>query len=93
MPNFGPSHELFGILEMAQGEDLTLAVQHLQLAVQLEPENPYYLLALADAQARNKDLTAARRTLAGLLLPTVEAKLRAQAEELLQQITGANSNR
>ena len=93
MPNFGPSHELFGILEMARGEDLPVAVQHLQLAVQLEPENPYYLLALADAQARNKDLTAARRTLAGLLLPTVEAKLRAQAEELLQQITGANSSR
>ncbi len=93
MPNYGPSHELFGILEMAQGENLPLAVQHLQLAVQLEPENPYYLLALADAQARNNDPEAARRTLTKLLLPTVEAKLRAQAEELLQQITGANSNR
>jgi tetratricopeptide (TPR) repeat protein len=93
MPNFGPSHELFGILEMARGGDLALAVQHLQLAVQLEPENPYYLLALADAQARNKEPEAARRTLTGLLLPTVEAKLRAQAEQLLQEITGANSNR
>jgi len=93
MPNFGPSHELFGILEVAQGGNLGLAVQHLQLAVQLEPENPYYLLALADAQARNKDAEAARHTLTALLLPTVEAKLRAQAEELLQQITGANSNR
>ena len=89
MPNFGPSHELFGILEMAQGENLTLAVQHLQLAVQLEPENPYFLLALADAQARNNDPQAARRTLTVLLLPTVAAKLRAQAEELLQQITGS----
>jgi tetratricopeptide (TPR) repeat protein len=93
MPNFGPSHELFGILEMAQGENLPLAEQHLQLAVQLEPDNPYYLLALADAQARNKDPEAARRTLTALFLPTVEAKLRAQAEELLQQITGANSIR
>jgi len=93
MPNFGPSHELFGILEMAQGENLTVEVQHLQLAVQLEPENSYYLLALADAQARNKDFAAARRTLTGLLLPTVEAKLRAQAEELLQQINGTNSSR
>jgi tetratricopeptide (TPR) repeat protein len=90
MPNFGPSHELFGIVEMAQGENLPLAVQHLQLAHQLEPENPYYLLALADAQARNKDPEGARRTLATLLLPTVEAKLRAQAEELVRQITGAD---
>ena len=47
------------------------------------------LLALADAQARNNDPQAARRTLTVLLLPTVEAKLRAQAEELLQQITGS----
>ncbi|MGA3284710.1 MAG: hypothetical protein ABSD57_09670 [Verrucomicrobiota bacterium] len=91
MPNFGPSHELFGILVMAQGGDLPLAEQHLQLAVQLEPENPYYLLALADAQARNNDPEAARHTLTALLLPTVEAKLRTQAEELLQQISGANS--
>ena len=89
MPNYGPSHELFGILEMARGENLPLALQHLQLAVQLEPENPYYLLALADAQARNKDVEAARRTLAALLLPTVEAKLRIQAGQLLQQITGS----
>jgi tetratricopeptide (TPR) repeat protein len=93
MPDFGPSHELFGILEAAQGENLPLAVQHLQLAVQLEPGNPYYLLALADAQCRNKDPEAARHTLAALLLPTVEARLRAQAEELLQQITGAKSIR
>jgi tetratricopeptide (TPR) repeat protein len=93
MPNFGPSHELFGILEVARGENLPLAVQHLQLAVALEPENPYYLLALADAQARTKDLEAAHRTLTALLLPTVEARLRAQAEELLQQITNANSTR
>jgi tetratricopeptide (TPR) repeat protein len=93
MPDFGPSHELFGILEIAQGDNLPLAVQHLQLAVQLEPGNSYYLLALADAQARNKDPEAARRTLTTLLLPTVEAKLRAQAEELLQQITGVNPTR
>src|SRR5208282_1436315 len=33
MPDYGPSHELFGILEMAQEGDFPLAVQHLQLAV------------------------------------------------------------
>ena len=93
MPSFGPAHELFGILELAQGGDARVAIQHLQLAVQLEPENPYYLLALADAQARADDAKAARETLARLLLPTVEAKVRAQAEELLQQINGTNSGR
>ncbi|MGA2801248.1 MAG: hypothetical protein ABSE97_02585 [Verrucomicrobiota bacterium] len=93
MPDFGPSHELFGILELAQGGNIALAEQHLQLAVQLEPENPYYLLSLADVQARNKEPEAARQTLATLLLPTVEAKIRAQANELLQQIARMNPAR
>jgi tetratricopeptide (TPR) repeat protein len=91
MPDFGSSHELFGILELAQDGNSVVAEQHLQLAVQLEPENPYYLLALADVQARNKKPEAARQTLATLLLPSVEARIRAQANELLQQITGMNS--
>ena len=90
MPNFGPSHELFGMLELARDGNINMAEQHLQLAVQLEPENPYYLLSLADVQARNKKPEAARQTLATLLLPSVEAKIRAQANELLQQITGMN---
>jgi tetratricopeptide (TPR) repeat protein len=93
MPDFGPAHELFGILEMAQGENPSLAEQHLQLAVQLEPENPHYLLALADTQLRNQEADAARRTLTTLLLPTVDAKLRIQAEELLRKIAGPDSER
>ena len=40
MPNFGPAHELLGFFEMVQGEDLAAAEQHLQRAIQLEPENP-----------------------------------------------------
>jgi tetratricopeptide (TPR) repeat protein len=90
MPDFGPSHELFGILELARDGNINVAERHLQLAVQLEPENPYYLLSLADVQARNKKPEAARQTLATLLLPSVEAKIRTQANELLQQITGMN---
>ena len=93
MPNFGPSHELFGLLEMARGGDLSLAEQHLQLAVALEPENPNCLLELAEAQAQNNDAEAARRTLATLLLPTVEEKLRVRAGALMQEIAGMNSGR
>ena len=93
MADFGPSHELFGILELARDGNINVAEQHLQLAAQLEPENLYYLLSLADAQVRNKKPEAARQTLAALLLPTVEAKIRAQADELLRQITGMNSAR
>jgi tetratricopeptide (TPR) repeat protein len=87
MPNFGASHELFGVLEMAPDGDHQLGEEHLQLAVQLEPENPYFQLTLAQAQIENKEPDAARKILSTLLLPGVEAKLREQAEELMQQIS------
>ncbi len=74
MPNFGASHELFGVLEMDQDGDHQLGEQHLQLAVQLEPENLYFQLTLAQAQIADKEPDAARKTLATLLLPGVEAK-------------------
>lgn len=86
MPNFGPAHELLGFFEMVQGDNLALAEQHLQRAIQLEPENSSYLFSLAQVQLRKQDLAAARRTLQPLLLPNVDPKLRAQAEEMLQGI-------
>ncbi len=86
MPSFGPTHELFGIFEMSQEHQAALAEAHLEIAVQLEPENLYYLLALAEVQAEDKNYATARNTLNPLLLPTVEEKLRTAAEKLLRQI-------
>jgi tetratricopeptide (TPR) repeat protein len=88
MPNFGPAHELLGFFEMAQGENLAVAEQQLQLAIQLEPENPSYLFSLAEAQLRNREPDAARHSLQPLLLPYVDPKLRANAKELMQEIDG-----
>ncbi|MGA2788873.1 MAG: tetratricopeptide repeat protein, partial [Verrucomicrobiota bacterium] len=86
MPDFGPAHELLGFFETVQGENLALAEQHLLRAIQLEPENPSYLFSLAQVQLRDRNLDAARRTLQPLLLPNVDTKLRAHAEEMLQGI-------
>jgi tetratricopeptide (TPR) repeat protein len=86
MPDFGPAHELLGFFEMVQGDNLAVAEQHLQRAIQLEPENPSYLFSLAQLQLRNHNLEAARITLQPLLLPNMDAKLRAHAEEMLQGI-------
>jgi tetratricopeptide (TPR) repeat protein len=91
MPNFGPAHELLGFFEMVQGENLTAAEQQLQLAIQLEPENPAYLLTLAQVQLRDRDPNAARRILEPLLLPNVDAKIRAPAEVMLQKIGQSHS--
>jgi hypothetical protein len=86
MPDFGPAQELTGFFEMVQGENLAVAEQHLQRAKLLEPENPSYLFSLAQLQLRNHDAVAARRTLQPLLLPNVDPKLHAQADELIQEI-------
>ncbi|MDB6020919.1 MAG: repeat-containing protein [Pedosphaera sp.] len=86
MPSFAPAHELLGFFELVQGEHPAMAAEQLQNAIQLEPENQWYLLPLAEAQAMNQDATAARRTLAPLREPHVEAKLREQAEETLKEI-------
>ncbi len=85
MPDFGPAHELFGIVELARG-NAAMAELHLQRAVQLEPENFYYQLALANAQLQNGEKETARRALNALLLPNVETKVRTQAEALLRKL-------
>ena len=86
MPDFGPAQQLSGFFEMVQGEHLAEAGQRLQRAIQLEPENLSYQLTLAQFQYRNRNPAAARQTLESLLRLNVAAKLRADAEELLQQI-------
>jgi tetratricopeptide (TPR) repeat protein len=86
MPDFGPAHELLGFFEMVQGGNLPEAEQQLQLAVEMEPENPAGLLSLAQAQFRDREPAAARRTLQPLLLPYVEAPLRERAGEMIQEI-------
>ena len=86
MPDFGPAQELFGFFEMVQGEHLVAAGQHLQRAIQLEPENLAYRLSLAQFQCQTENPDAARQTLAPLLWPTADAKLRSAAAELTQEI-------
>ena len=85
MPNFGPSHELLGFFEMVQ-DNLSAAEEQLQLAIQLEPENPSYLITLAQEELRAQNPDAARATLAPLLLPNADKKLKATAEEMVSQI-------
>jgi tetratricopeptide (TPR) repeat protein len=86
MPDFGPAHHLLGLFEFIQHDDLAGAVQHLQRAIQLEPENQGYLISLAQAQFEKDGAEAARRTLEPLRLPYVEPEIRARAQELLKEM-------
>ena len=86
MPNFGPAHHLLGFFEMVQGEDLAAAEKQIERAIQLEPENQSYLLALAQVQLSRRDPDAALRTLEPLRLPYVEPQIRAHAEEMIKAL-------
>jgi tetratricopeptide (TPR) repeat protein len=86
MPDFGPAQELAGFFEMVQGEHLASARQHLQRAIQLEPENLSYQFTLAQFQYRNRNPEAARQLLLPLLQANVDAKLRADAQDLMNEI-------
>jgi tetratricopeptide (TPR) repeat protein len=87
MPDFGPAHHLLGFFELVQGEDLNAAERHLKAAMILEPENQAYPLTLAQAQLLRHESEAARRTLEALSLPSVEPQVRAQARELLKEMS------
>jgi tetratricopeptide (TPR) repeat protein len=87
MPDFGPAHELLGFVLMLQGEELPLAEEHLQRAIDLEPENQSYLFSLAQLQWRRHNLEAARRTLEPLRLSYTDPELRAHAEEMLREMS------
>lgn len=86
-PDFAPAHQLLGFFEMVQGTDLDAAERHLRASIQLEPDNPSYLIALAQAQMRRNNNAAARQTLQPLLLPSIEPKLRKPAEDLIKEMS------
>jgi tetratricopeptide (TPR) repeat protein len=92
MPDFAPARELLGFFDMVQGTDLASAEQELQYAIQLEPENPSYLFTLAQAQLRDRDPTAARRTLQPLLFPNADPKLHAAALDMVQEMSKGGQN-
>jgi tetratricopeptide (TPR) repeat protein len=89
MPEFAPTHQLLGFLELLQGDNLADAARHLKKAAELEPENPSYLLTLAQVQIAGHDPRSARGTLESLRHSYVDDKVRARAEEMLKAMSSA----
>src|SRR6185369_9644055 len=93
MPDFAPAHQLLGFFEMVQGDDMDVAEQQLQQAILLEPENSSYLLSLAQLQIMERNPDKARATLAPLLLPSVDPRLRASAQEVIEEMLKAKRSK
>jgi len=86
MPQFGPAHQLLGFFKLMQGEDLASGRQHVNEAIQLEPENPAYLFTLAEIEIAERDPGAARNTLQALCYPYIDDRLRIHAQEMIRNI-------
>jgi len=86
MPGFAPAHHMLGFFLMVQGESLPEAEKQIQIAMQLEPDNPGYAFSLAQAQLRRDNPSAALKTLEPLRLSYVDAQIRQHADEMIKQI-------
>lgn len=86
MPGFAPAHHLLGFFLMVQRENLPEAEKQIQMAMQIEPDNPGYAFTLAQAQLRRDNPAAALRTLEPLRLSYVDAQIRQHADEMIKEI-------
>jgi tetratricopeptide (TPR) repeat protein len=86
MPGFAPAHHMLGFFLMVQGENLPEAEKQIQIAMQLEPDNPGYLFSLAQAQLRRDNPSAALKTLEPLRLSYLDAQIRQHADEMIKEI-------
>jgi hypothetical protein len=77
---------MLGFFLMVQGADLPEAEKQIQIAMQLEPDNPGYTFSLAQAQLRRDNPSAALKTLEPLRLSYVDAQIRQHADEMIKEI-------
>jgi tetratricopeptide (TPR) repeat protein len=96
MPGFAHAYYALGSLAAMTGENLPEGLEAAAIAVKLEPQRKYFVLALAQVQVRMQSYAAARKTLEPLLGDDLEPGLKASAESTLRAIeyyTQPNPNR
>lgn len=89
MPVFAPPHFLLAVVE--RDTDPNAAVRLFQKAVELDPDNKQYALALAQVQIRRQEFAPARQTLKPLLTPSTDAEVRRKAETLMKELDEAGT--
>jgi tetratricopeptide (TPR) repeat protein len=79
MPGFAPAYNLLAFTYLSSGENFKEALQTIQIALRLEPQNEHAALTLAQIQMRMEDFVAAKKTLEPLLASN-EPSIRSVAE-------------
>jgi len=89
--DFAPSYYVFALVNFVRDERLDEAVAMAEKAHRLAPDKANYTLLLAEIYARRSDLPAAREVL-GPLTRNSDAKIRDEAQELLDRVNKTTSS-
>jgi tetratricopeptide (TPR) repeat protein len=90
-PEFAPSYYVFALVDFVRDERLEEAVEMAQKAHRLAPTKTNYMLLLGEIYARRSDVAAARE-LVEPLTRDADAKVRNDAQELLDRVNKTPSS-
>jgi tetratricopeptide (TPR) repeat protein len=83
MPGFANSYHLLAEVYLATGGSLDQSANALKTAMQLDPQNKYFALTLAQVQVRQGAYDQAKATLGPLLASDTDQSLRAPAQSMM----------
>jgi tetratricopeptide (TPR) repeat protein len=86
MPGFANSYHLMAEVYLGSGASLDESERALRTALQLDPQNKYFALTLAQIQLRQGAYDQAKRTLEPLLAPDADQNLKEPARSLMRLI-------
>ncbi|HEY0377925.1 MAG TPA: tetratricopeptide repeat protein [Pyrinomonadaceae bacterium] len=90
-PDFAESYHLLAWVNMVRDEQLDESIKLINKARALAPGNDEYLFVLAQIYLHKQDLEAARRTVEPLAQNGADPQMRANAQSLLNAISGAQA--
>ncbi|HJX90520.1 MAG TPA: tetratricopeptide repeat protein [Pyrinomonadaceae bacterium] len=91
-PQFAPAYHLLALVELVADEQLDEAVVMAEKAHQIEPSRASYSMLLAHVYLRRSNTNAARQILESLTRDT-DAKVRMEAQTLLDSLTQSGNQR
>src|SRR5262245_48945883 len=96
MPGFAPSYHTLAEVHLAVGDSLEEADQALKTAMQLDPQNRFFALTLAQLQIKQNSYDEARKTLGPLIAADADPAIKQSAQHLMELLdsysaAGANS--
>ncbi|HEX8921137.1 MAG TPA: tetratricopeptide repeat protein [Pyrinomonadaceae bacterium] len=85
-PRFAEAYRLLAFINLTRNEKLDESIELLKKAINLSPRRQDFLLLLAQVHLRREEFDVARKTLEPLMLGSMSAQVRTQAQSLLAAV-------